>query len=286
MEPEVIIQLVDFYRGKITQKKVLETLNISRTTYNRWKKEIPIDKEDSKLVKLVKTLCAENKYRYGYRKITYLVNKEMRANKNTVQRIMQKNNLNCKVRPKRRKSTGQPFKIVENIINVDFNADRPFEKLSTDITYLPFGKSMLYLSSIMDLYNREIIAYTISDKQDLECVLDTLNQLPNLNESCILHSDQGSVYTAHSYQIKVKEKGITMSMSRPGKPSDNAPIETFHGYLKHETFHLEPQLKSSNEIVSQTVIQYIKYYNEYMNPWFMFLFYRGLKINLIIIDNK
>ena len=70
------------------------------------------------------------------------------------------------------------------------------------------------------------------------------------------------MYTAHSYQMNVKEKGITMSMSRRGKPSDNAPIETFHGYLKHETFHLEPQLKSSNEIVTQTVIQYIKYYNE------------------------
>jgi putative transposase len=61
----------------------------------------------------------------------------------------------------------------------------------------------------------------------------------------ILHSDQGAVYTSYSYQMKVKEKGITTSMSRPGKPSDNAPIECFHGYLKHETFHLEPQLKVS-----------------------------------------
>ena len=262
MEPKIVIELVNFYKGKITQKQVLETLNVSRTTYNRWKKEIPNNKEESELVKLVKKLCEKNKYRYGYRKITFLVNKEMKANKNTVQKIMQKYDLNCKVRPKRRKSTGQPIKIVENVLNVDFNATRPLEKLVTDITYLPFGKSMLYLSSIMDLYNREIIAYTISDKQDLECVLDTLNQLPNVSEDCILHSDQAAVYTSHSYQKNVKEKGITMSMSRPGKPSDNAPIETFHGYLKHETFHLEPQLKSSNEIVSQTVIQYIKYYNE------------------------
>ena len=53
---------------------------------------------------------------------------------------MQKNNLNCRVRPKRRRSTGHPFKVVENIINVDFNADRPLQKLSTDITYLPFWK--------------------------------------------------------------------------------------------------------------------------------------------------
>lgn len=263
MVPEVAIQLVNFYNGRLTQKKVLEVLGVSRTTYNRWLKQSPREESDSELVTHIKNLCKQNKFRYGYRKISYLVNKTIKVNKNTVQKIMQKNDLNCKVRPKRRKSTGQPHKIVENIINVDFSATRPLEKLSTDITYLPFGKSMLYLSSIMDLYNREIIAYTISDKQDLQCVLDTLNQLPNISERCILHSDQGAVYTSHSYQTKVKEKGIMMSMSRPGKPSDNAPIETFHGYLKHETFYLEPHLKSSNEIVSQTVIQYIKYYNEY-----------------------
>ena len=61
----------------------------------------------------------------------------------------------------------------------------------------------------MDLYNGEIIAYTISDKQDLAYVLDTLEQLPELSEYCIFHSDQGSVYTSYSYQIRVKEKGIT-----------------------------------------------------------------------------
>ena len=208
MEPQIVIQLVKFYKGSLTQKKVLEVLGVSRTTYNRWRKKIPSGRENDKLEKEIKTLCEENKFRYGYRKITHLVNKTMKANKNTVQKIMQKYDLNCKVRPKRRRSTGQPLNIVENILNVDFNATRPLEKLSTDITYLPFGKSMLYLSSIMDLYNREIIAYTISDKQDLDCVLDTLDQLPHISDHCILHSDQGSVYTAHSYQMKVKEKGI------------------------------------------------------------------------------
>lgn len=87
--PEVVIQLVNFYKGKLTQKKVLEVLNISKTTYDRWVKQIPRDKEDSELVKLVKSLCEKNKCRYGYREITYLVNKEISVNKNTVQRIMQ-----------------------------------------------------------------------------------------------------------------------------------------------------------------------------------------------------
>ena len=77
----------------------------------------------------------------------------------------------------------------------------------------------------MDLFNGEIIAYTISTKQDLACVLDTLGQLPQLSDSCILHSDQGAVYTSQLFQKR--KKGITMSMSRPGKPSDNAPYRMF-----------------------------------------------------------
>ena len=69
MVPEVVIQLVDFYKGKLTQKKVLEVLNVSRTTYNRWIKQNPKKVEESKIVKLVKRLCEQNKYRYGYRKL-------------------------------------------------------------------------------------------------------------------------------------------------------------------------------------------------------------------------
>ena len=100
----------------------------------------------------------------------------------------------------------------------------------TDITYLPFGKKQLYLSSIMDLYNGEIIAYTIGDKQDTDFVLDTFDQLPQTTD-CLLHSDQGSVYTSFDYQNQIK-KGITMSSSRKGTPSDNACIESFHASLK------------------------------------------------------
>lgn len=100
----------------------------------------------------------------------------------------------------------------------------------TDITYLPFGKKQLYLSSIMDLYNSEFIAYTIGDKQDTDFVLDTFDQLPQTTD-CLLHSDQGSVYTSFDYQNQIK-KGITMSRSRKGTPSDNACIESFHASLK------------------------------------------------------
>ena len=100
---------------------------------------------------------------------------------------------------------GKPFSITGNTLNRDFSADKPMQKLTTDITYLPFGPKRLYLSSIMDLYNGEILAYTIGSKQDTKFVLDTLNQI-DLPKGVLLHSDQGSVYTSAEYYNLCKEK--------------------------------------------------------------------------------
>ena len=135
------------------------------------------------------------------------------------------------------------------------------QKLTTDITYLPFGPKRLYLSSIMDLHNGEIIAYTISSKQDTKFVLDTLNQI-DLPKDVLLHSDQGSVYTSAEYYNLCKEKGIIRSMSRKGTPADNAPIESFHSSLKCEAFYIKDEVITSSSIVIQIVENYIKYYNE------------------------
>ncbi len=139
-----------------------------------------------------------------------------------------------------------------------FHAEAPLQKLVTDITYLPFGGKMLYFSSIIDLYNGEIVADSIADKQDTSFVLDTLNQLPK-QEKMLLHSDQGSVYTSFAYQKAVKGKGITMSMSRKGTPADKAPIESFHSTLKSETFYLEGLTCTTTVIFEQTVRDYITY---------------------------
>lgn len=174
---------------------------------------------------------------------------------------MQKNGWQCRVKVKKRKRTGLPTHVAANIIARNFTASKPLEKLVTDITYLPFGQSMMYLSSILDLYNGEIIARTIGFKQDVAFVLHTLNQLPELPEGCILHSDQGSVYTPYEYQRSVKEKGITMSMSRKGTPVDNSPIEAFHSTLKSETFYLDNIYRTTNACVINIVEDYVNYYN-------------------------
>ena len=90
---------------------------------------------------------------------------------------MQKHHLNCRVRPKKTTRIGKPYYKTDNLLQRQFKASCPMEVLTTDITYLPFGHSMLYLSSIMDIYNGEIVAYKIDDKQDQSLVNDTLNQI-------------------------------------------------------------------------------------------------------------
>lgn len=110
----------------------------------------------------------------------------------------------------------------------------------------------MYLSSILDVYIGKIVAQTIDSTQDTLFVLDTLYQLPDLPQGCILHSDQGSVCTSYAYQKSVKEKGITISMSRKGTPTDNSPIETFY---------LDGIYRTTNANMIQIVEDYITYNN-------------------------
>lgn len=258
MERETFITLVDLLKGQMSIKGLCEQFKIGRSTYYRWRKTAPKGLTD--LEQLIKKLCFVHKFRYGYRKITALVSRERSVSKNTVQRIMRRYGWSCRVKMKKRTQVGQPYKIVGNQLNRRFSSSSQLKKLVTDITYLPFGRKQLYLSSIMDLYNGEIIAYSIGEKQDIAFVLDTLDQLPKVS-NCLLHSDQGSVYTSYAYQNEVKKRGITMSMSRKGTPADNACIESFHSSLKSETFYLDELNNESTSIVIQTVIDYIEYYN-------------------------
>ncbi|OAH59185.1 tail length tape measure protein [Domibacillus aminovorans] len=241
--------------------EICSHLGIPRSTYYRWRKKNETETSRQAIERKIGTLCQENKFRYGYRKITALLNQEIPINHKAVQRVMQKYGWQCRVKVKKRKQTGQPYYIADNLLGRNFQTDKPLQKLATDITYLPFGQKQLYLSSIQDLFNGEIIAYSIGDCQDTAFVLDTLLQLPSLSKGCILHSDQGSVYTSYAYQQEVKGKGIIMSMSRKGTPADNASIESFHASLKCETFYLDELRSTTTAIVEQTVENYIHYYN-------------------------
>ena len=258
MVGEVVVELVDELKETMPIQTICTHLGVSRSSYYRWKKEYGHISKKGERDQAIGKVCAEHKFRYGYRKIAALF---PGVSEKTVQRVMRKYGWSCRVKVKKRKRTGQPTQVAENQLARDFGASKPRQKLVTDITYLPFGQSMMYLSSIMDLYNGEIIAYTLGSVQDVTLVLDTLHQLHDLTENCLLHSDQGSVYTSSAYQNTVKEKGIIMSMSRKGTPADNSPIETFHSSLKSETFYLDDIYSTTNAHVKQIVENYITYYN-------------------------
>ncbi|WP_342476556.1 IS3 family transposase [Paenibacillus sp. FSL H7-0350] len=258
VEPEVVVAWIESIRAEVKVSEACAWLGVARATYYRWK--AARTQRTDRMVEKIRQLCTLHKFRYGYRKITALLRAEEPINHKRVQRIMQREGLQCRVRMKKRKTTGQPAQPAEHLLKRQFHAAAPLQKLVTDITYLPFGGKMLYLSSILDLYNGEIVAYSIADKQDTSFVLDTLGQLPE-RANMLLHSDQGSVYTSQAYQAAVKEKGITMSMSRKGTPADNAPIESFHSTLKSETFYLEDLMCTTTAIVERTVRDYITYYN-------------------------
>lgn len=171
--------------------------------------------------------------------------------------------LYCMVRAKKYRSyKGDVGKIAPNILQRDFHADKPNEKWVTDVTEFHLYGQKLYLSTILDLYNREIVSYTISLRPRMCMVMnmidDAISKLPKEN-SLILHSDQGWQYQMKNYQHKLVVNGIRQSMSRKGNCLDNAVMENFFGILKTELLYI--QEFDSVEHFIQELHDYIYYYN-------------------------
>lgn len=198
---------------------------------------------------------------YNSEIVSYSISKT--PNHKTVHRLMTDLKLKCMVRIKRYNSyKGTIGEIAPNLIERNFNADAPYQKWTTDITEFSLFGTKLYLSPILDMYNSEIISYSISKAPILKQVLDMIDEafkkLPD-NSSLILHSDQGWQYQHKEYQQRLKDKGIRQSMSRKGNCFDNSIMENFFGLLKSELLYLREF--SSMEEFKVELEKYIDYYN-------------------------
>ena len=171
--------------------------------------------------------------------------------------------LKCEIRRQKYRSyKGEVGKIAENLLNRDFQAEKPNQKWVTDVTEFNLFGQKLYLSPILDLYSRDLVSYTISEHPVLSMVTSMLNKafekIPD-GTDLILHSDQGWQYQHKQYQRMLKQKGVRQSMSRKGNCLDNAVIENFFGLLKSELLYL--QEFQSMEHFKKELIEYLDYYN-------------------------
>lgn len=178
-------------------------------------------------------------------------------------RLMKQLGLICMVRIKKYHSyKGEVGRVAPNLLERNFEADKPNQKWVTDVTEFSMFGQKLYLSPILDLCSRDIVSYTIYDHPVLSMVTEMAEKafakIPD-GTNLILHSDQGWHYQHKCYQQMLREKGIQQSMSRKGNCLDNAVIENFFGLLKSELLYLR-KFESLEQFKSE-LIDYLDYYN-------------------------
>ena len=214
--------------------------------------------------KRIGEIFSQHGMRYGYRRVhQQLSNEGYSINHKTVQRLMQEMNLKSMVRRAKYKSyRGSIGKTAPNLLDRDFKATRPNQKWATDVTEFKVADRKAYLSPIIDMFNGEIISYTISDCPDLKMVMDMMHsarQKVKSMDGVMLHSDQGWHYQHVQYQQTLKKYGIVQSMSRKGNCLDNAVMENFFGIMKSELLYL--QKFSDMDDFKRQLKKYIHYYN-------------------------
>ena len=206
----------------------------------------------------------ENRGRYGYRRICMaLRNEGCSINHKTVQKLMAEVGLKAKRKKRHYHSyKGQIGKVAPNVIDRDFSTERPSQKWTTDVSQVCIKDERLYISPILDMYNGEIITYTLSRSPDLEMVTEMLRKAFRKYkdlDGLTMHSDQGWHYQHMQYQKMLKDNGNTQSMSRKGNCLDNSMMENFFGLMKNELLYINNY--TSIEEFEVDLIKYIKWYN-------------------------
>ncbi|WP_144478275.1 IS3 family transposase [Cytobacillus oceanisediminis] len=260
LKAQVIFEL----RNEYKVADLIKIAGIPRSTYYYWTKHKDRPDKYAKAKEAIKEIHHQHKGRYGHRNIKKVLDKRgFVLDPKTVLKLMNQLGIKCQVRMKKYKSyRGNTGKVAPNVLDRNFKADKPNEKWVTDVTEFSLFGQKLYLSPILDLYNSEVITYTVKSRPTFDLVGDMLEQALELfkpEDELILHSDQGWHYQMGKYQKTLKEKNIIQSMSRKGNCLDNAVIENFFGILKTELLYLQ-EFESVDHFI-QELHDYIYYYN-------------------------
>ena len=251
--------------------KLCEFLHITRSAYYRWL-ENPKSRQELKNERVAdKVLQIHNAHPdMGYRRIRDELDRNhgIHINDKRVLRISRSLHIQSTIKFRRHgctRSAKAPEYIAKNYLMRQFHADAPNLKWLTDVTefkyYIGQEVHKIYLSAILDLYDRRIAAYAISNRNDNRLVFDTFDAAvaSNPNAHPLFHSDRGFQYTGSSFHQKLKNAGMKQSMSRVAHCLDNGPMEGFWGILKREMYY--GHKFTSREQLVQVISDYINYYN-------------------------
>jgi len=217
--------------------------------------------------KKIKRIHIESRQLYGSPKITKMLQQEgIPISQKTVARWMKEEGIRSKTKKKHKPASSSPHQLptYPNLLEQQFNAEKPNQIWVADITYIWTAEGWLYLASIMDLFSRRIVGWAISERMNRQLVMQALERAVQKRQpppGLIHHSDQGSQYASHDYQAMLRKYGTKTSMSRKGNCYDNACIESFHSIIKkelifHEKYETKEQAKAS-------VFEYIECFYNY-----------------------
>ena len=246
-------------------------LHVARSAYHKWAsgKLSRRTTENEQLADKIEKIHMESPDK-GYRRL----NDDLRhdygiyVNDKRVLRICRARDIRSTVKYNNRGCTRQaknPRYLAENLLGRQFYADKPNEKWLTDVTEFKWYEGIevhkLYLSAILDLCDRRIVAYAMSERNDNSLVFETFDRAVTLNPDAhpLFHSDRGCQYTSRAFHQKLVQAGMVQSMSRVAHCIDNGPMEGFWGILKRERYYGR-RFTNKQELV-QMIAGYIRYYN-------------------------
>lgn len=259
---EVIHEL----RKRYSISALVKVAQVSRAGYYKWlhsqKNRSMKQNKDTILKEHILSIHHQYPF-YGYKRVRVALKREgLLVNSKKVRRLMREMGIRSLIRKKRPFFGRKASVVFPNVLRQNFLTSRRLEKLATDITYIRINNDFAYLSVIIDLFNNEVIAWSMSKRNDLNLVQTTINQLEKVVgiSGAILHSDQGFQYTSKSYSNHLSKLGLIGSHSRRGNCFDNACIESFFSHLKAEEIYLN---KPENiETAKRNIETYINFYNK------------------------
>ena len=248
-----------------------DILHVSRSAYYRWirGKVGKRTQENARIAEMVEQIHTESPDK-GYRRIRDELERyhDTKVNDKRVLRICRSRDIKSTIKYANNgctRNAPNPQYTAENILDRDFHADKPNEKWLTDVTEFKWYEGVqvhkVYLSAILDLYDRRIPAFVIRDSNDNALVFDTFDAAVAANPDAhpLFHSDRGFQYTNRTFHTKLEAAGMTHSMSRVAHCIDNGPMEGFWGILKRERYY--GRHFSDRESLVQMIEEYIIYYN-------------------------